>query len=100
MPKQELDETTMRDAINGVVDAHDVVRRRRLFERILNSLFHKNTPLADVVDVVISLDDPIRAQRKLDIQSYLQEHPGTWDEKKEQALRQAIESDRSLHRFW
>ncbi|MCL4200192.1 hypothetical protein KJZ67_02525 [Patescibacteria group bacterium] len=97
MPSYE-DEISMRQALAALADAKDPVIKGRLIRRVINRHAAGGCKLADLVDLVFSLEDPRRVSTRTEIASYLKEHPGEWTQKNDDDLRRAIASDRSLPR--
>lgn len=91
-------EGAMRQAMVALVDAKDPVTKGRLMRRVVQGIAERNSNLTDLIDLVFSLEDPRRASTRAEIDTYLKEHPGEWTQKRDDDLRRAIASDRSLPR--
>jgi len=97
MSKHEHEES-MRQAMVAMVDARDPVTKGRLIRRLADCVASDDWRLTDLVDLVFGLDDPRRMTTRAEIATYLKEHPGEWTQKRDDDLRRAIASDRSLRR--
>lgn len=96
-PKLEAgQEDEMLAAMNALADARDPVRRGRLFQQVVGGVVERDDTLVGLIDTMFALDDPSRATTKAAMAAYLKEHPGTWNQKQDDALHQAIAGDRSL----
>lgn len=97
MPKQEI-EHDMRQAITSLVDAKDPATKGRLMRRIIDGMLVRGQNEVELIDLVFCLDDPRRQATRAEISAYLTEHPGEWTPARDDDLRKAIASDRSLPR--
>jgi len=98
MPKRETEES-MRQAMVALVDAKDPVTKGRLMRSVVDHIAADGRGFSDLIDLVFSLDDPRRMSTRTDIAEYLKAHPGgEWTQKRDDDLRRAIASDRSLPR--
>ena len=97
---EAAEQADMLDALNGLIDAKDPVRRGRLVRSVINAWGEKDHAGAgDLADLILSLDDPVRSLTKAEVMKYLREHPGFWNQERDDALRQAILRDQQGGRF-
>lgn len=97
---EATEQDAMVEALNALIDARDPVRRGRLMQGVLHTWGQKDhANLGDLVDLIMSIDDPIRSLTKADVVQYLQKHPGFWNQARDDALREAIERDQASGRF-
>lgn len=98
MPKHET-EDSMRQAMIALVDAKDPVTKGRLMRSVVDHIAADGSGLTDLIDIVFGLEDPRRMSTRTEIATYLKEHPGgEWTQKRDDDLRRAVASDRSLPR--
>ncbi len=89
----------MRQAITALVDAKDPVTKGRLMRRVVDRIATDGRGIADLVDLVFGLEDSRRISTRMEIETYLKEHPGgEWTQARDDDLRRAVASDRSLLR--
>lgn len=89
----------MREALNAFADAKDPVVRGRLMRRVVDHVAADDGSLTDLIDLVFGLEDPRRMSTRTEIAEYLSVHPGgEWTQKRDDDLRRAVASDRSLPR--
>lgn len=89
----------MREALNAFADAKDPVVRGRLMRRVVDHVAADDRSLTDIIDLVFGLEDPRRISTRTEIAGYLREHSGgVWTQKRDDDLRRAVSSDRSLPR--
>ncbi len=97
---EAAEQASMLDALNGLVDAKDPVRRGRLMRGVLDAWGGRESPtVGDLADLLMSLDDPVRCLTKAEVVKYLTEHPGFWNQSRDDALRKAILHDQARGRF-
>lgn len=97
---EAAEQANMLDALHGLIDAKDPVRRGRLIQGVLHAWGQKDhANLGDLVDLIMSLDDPMRSLTKAGVVQYLQKHPGFWNQSRDDALREAIARDQANGRF-
>lgn len=89
-------EAEMREALNAFVDARDPALRGRLFQHVVSGVVNRDDTLSELIDMTFALEDPARATTKAAIAEYLKEHPGVWNQERDDALRRAIAGDRSM----
>lgn len=89
----------MRQAMNALVDAKDPVTKGRLMRSVVDHIAADGRGLTDLIDLVFGLEDPRRMSNRTEITEYLRAHPGgEWTQKRDDDLRRAVASDRSLPR--
>ena len=80
------------DALNRLYEAKSPVLRGRCLRRILD---HATSSDADFVDLVLSLDDPVRQMTRQQATEIIRAHPGKLTAAMENDLREGIARDQS-----